>query len=102
MDVGVREVAAEAGVGHEVGVACRVALLDDSGDRRPPLVVAPRVEEALVDSASDEVLLVVAVLLLREIANVEHIRQRVLVVFQPELVAPLNVPARSIRIGEGL
>ena len=98
MDVRVCEVAAEAGVGHEVGVARRVALLDDSGDRGSPLVVAPRVEEALVDSSADEMLLVVAVLLLRKIGNVEHIRQRVLVVLQPELISPLDIPARSVRI----
>lgn len=73
VDVRVGEVAAEAGVSHEVGVSRRVTLLNDSGDRCSPLVVAPRVQEALVDCASYEVLLVVVMFLFRKVANVEHI-----------------------------
>jgi hypothetical protein len=65
-------------------------------------VIAPRVQESLVDCAADEVFLVVAVLLHWKIANVEHVGQRVLVVLQPELISPLHVPGRSIRVGERL
>lgn len=92
------EIAAEVGVGDEISVSCRVALLDDSGHWRSPLVVAPGVQESLIDCSADEVFLVIAVFLHWKISDVKHIGQRVFVVLEPELISPLDVPARSIRV----
>ena len=92
------KIAAEVGVGDEISVSCRVALLDDSGHWRSPLVVAPGVQESLIDCSTDEVFLVVAVFLHWKISDVKHIGQRVFVVLEPELISPLDVPARSIRV----
>jgi len=63
-DIVLLEGPVEVRVAHTVGMPRRVALLDDASDRRPPSVVAPRTEEALVHSPAHEVPLEIVLLIL--------------------------------------
>ena len=72
-------------------MARRVALFNDSSDGRSPSVIAPRVEEALVNSPPNKVLFEVILLFLRKGVGVKHLSQRIFMVLEPKLVLPLSI-----------
>lgn len=57
MNVVLLEGSVQVGVTDEVGVSGGVALLDDAADGGSPPVVAPGVQEALVDSSTNKMFL---------------------------------------------
>jgi hypothetical protein len=63
-------------------------------------MVTPGIEEALIDSSTYEVFLVIGLLLLRKGISIEDLRECILLVLEPELLIPLDVSAwSSIRKG---
>lgn len=72
-------------------MASSIALLDDTRDGGSPTVVAPGVQETLIDSATDEVILVIGLFLLRKAAGIEDLRKGVFLVLEPKLLIPLDV-----------
>lgn len=92
------ELLQKLGLVEEVGALDGVDVLDDSVHGGVPSVVVEGREEGLVDGSAHEVL---GVVLLVQVLRSEHVAQRVLVVFEPELISQLDVEAGLGRVGEG-
>ena len=88
----------EVGVSNEIGVPSRVALLYYSRDGSSPSVVAPRVEEALIDCSSHEAVLEVLLFLFGTFVHIEHLRKRVTMILQPKFILPLYIFVRSVKV----
>lgn len=88
----------KVGIPHEVGVSCRVAFLDDSRNGRSPSMVAPRIEEALINCSANKAVLEILLFLFGTFVNVEHLRKRVSMVLEPKFILPLYVFVRSVEV----
>ncbi len=89
-------IALSKGVGERwiasiVGITNLVAFSYDSANWRSPSMVAPRVEETLIDCSSIELILVPVLLMSGKLINTEHLSDRVALVLQPEFIIPSNV-----------
>ena len=62
-------------------------------------MVAPWVEEALVDGSPNEAVLEVLLLLFGTLIDVKHLRKGVTMILQPKLILPLHVFVRSVKVG---
>ena len=65
-------------------------------------MVAPWVEEALVDGSPNEAVLEVLLFLFGTLIDVEHLRKGVSMILQPKLILPLHVFVRSVKVRKGL
>ena len=65
-------------------------------------MVAPWVEEALVDGSPNETVLEVLLLLFGTLIDVEHLRKGVSMILQPKLILPLYIFVRSVKVRKGL
>ena len=88
----------ERWVASIVRVTNLVALSDGSADGGSPSVIAPGVEEALIDCSSIELVLVPALLMHGQLVDSKHLGDRVALILQPESVVPSDVVLGHLEI----
>lgn len=62
-------------------------------------MVAPRVEEALINCSSVELVLVPVLLMDRELIDTKHLGDRVTLVLEPKLIIPSDVVLGHLEVG---
>lgn len=94
--ISLSKICAKTRASNKISMSCRIALFNNSSDRCSPSVVTPRIQKSLVHSSTYEVLFKILLIFLWKRVSIEHLSQRIFVIFKPKSIFPLHIEVRIV------